>query len=1082
MKGIRQGFSLAVILTLSGAATAQQAPTWAKDVKPFLAKYCLECHKGAKGKGGLDVSTHESFLKGGISFPGFEPGKPDESFALKLTEHKAKPIMPPSKSKQPTADEKKMFRAWIVAGGKADGTEKKTSLPDIKPKTGAPAPISALAYRPDGKLLAAGGYREVVLLDPRKQEITAKLGEQSAAVTALAFANEGHRLAVASGSTGTAGEIRLYTATNGQIDPKPERVWIAHGDIIYDLTFSPDGKVLASTGYDRLIKLWNVASGNEIRTLKDHSDTVYGLAFSPDGKLLASAAADRAVKVWDIASGRRLYTLADATDWVYAVAWSPDGKHLAAAGVDRSIRVWEVDAESGRLVRSAFAHEGPVIRLVYSGDGAVLYSLSEDRSIKAWEAAKLTEKKVYAKQPETVLALAVSPDHAQLALGRYDGALVLLDEPTGKVQGQPLPKAAKQPSDRFEPLNKKPGNDTPATAQLIELSATIVGAIDRAGAVDFYRFEAKTNQEVGVQAVVADAKTFDPIVQLTDEAGKLLAEGPGLLGHVCRQPGTCYLSIRDREFRGGGLGYRLNVGEVPVVTAVFPLGLQRGSEGGVDLLGVNLGDTRSVMVQVPANAAVGSRIPLAVKTPHGPPLGNVSVAVGEFPGPMPGSVGAPPIRGRLPVPGTADGAIRASTPDDKQESADYWQFAAKKGERLVVEVEARRLGTQLDSFIEILDARDQPVARATLRCVARTYSTFRDHDSQTPGIRLETWNELATDDYLYVGSELMRIQALPRHPDDDCRFFSVNNQRVGFLDTTPTHHPQGAPMYKVSLHPPGTTFPPNGFPVVTLFYRNDDGGAAYGKDSRLFFDPPETGDYRVRVSDARGQGGKQHGYRLTVRPPRPNFQLRFSPTSPTVWRGGAVPITVTADRIDGFDGPIEIRPENLPPGFSAPRTSISAGETTTAFALFAEANAPEPDKSPNLKLIGAASIAEREVLAEATGSKPQLAPPGEIVATVEKDEISVQPGKSVKLTVNIERRNGFKGRVPLDVRGLPHGVRVLDIGLNGILITEAVSSRTLEIYCEPWVKPTEHPFVVLGRREGKNTEHAAKSVLLKVVK
>ena len=94
----------------------------------------------------------------------------------------------------------------------------------------------------------------------------------------------------------------------------------------------------------------------------------------------------------------------------------------------------------------------------------------------------------------------------------------------------------------------------------------------------------------------------------------------------------------------------------------------------------------------------------------------------------------------------------------------------------------------------------------------------------------------------------------------------------------------------------------------------------------------------------------------------------------------------------------------------------------------------------------------------------------------------MQPGKSAKLTVQIERRNGFKGRVPLDVRGLPHGVRVLDIGLNGILVTDKDSARTLEIYCEPWVKPTEHPFVVLGRREGKNTEHAARSVLLKVVK
>ena len=70
--------------------------------------------------------------------------------------------------------------------------------------------------------------------------------------------------------------------------------------------------------------------------------------------------------------------------------------------------------------------------------------------------------------------------------------------------------------------------------------------------------------------------------------------------------------------------------------------------------------------------------------------------------------------------------------------------------------------------------------------------------------------------------------------------------------------------------------------------------------------------------------------------------------------------------------------------------------------------------------------------------------------------------------------------MPLEVQGLPHGVRVLDIGLNGILITRAETTRTFVLYAEPWVKPMNHPFVVLAKREGKNTEHAAKSVLLKV--
>src|SRR5262245_52489932 len=137
------------ILVCTGSSAAEP-PSFAKDIKPFLSKYCLECHQGTKPKGGLDVSTYQKFLTGGISFPGFIPGKPDESFAVTLVEGKTKPVMPPKKSKQPTDDEKKLLRAWIAAGAKDDsGTASAVKLPDIKSKIAAAPPVAALAYRPD---------------------------------------------------------------------------------------------------------------------------------------------------------------------------------------------------------------------------------------------------------------------------------------------------------------------------------------------------------------------------------------------------------------------------------------------------------------------------------------------------------------------------------------------------------------------------------------------------------------------------------------------------------------------------------------------------------------------------------------------------------------------------------------------------------------------------------------------------------------------------------------------------------------------------------------------------------------------
>ena len=149
--------------------------------------------------------------------------------------------------------------------------------------------------------------------------------------------------------------------------------------------------------------------------------------------------------------------------------------------------------------------------------------------------------------------------------------------------------------------------------------------------------------------------------------------------------------------------------------------------------------------------------------------------------------------------------------------------------------------------------------------------------------------------------------------------------------------------------------------------------------------------------------------------------------------------------------------------------------------LAADATAANPPpKAPPLKVVARATIDGREVVRQATGGLPKVIEGGDVVTATGQSEVTVRPGGEARLTVTVGRRNGFTGRIPLDVRGLPHGVRVLDIGLNGILITEQESTRTIALYAEPWVQPTAHPFVVLARRESTGTEHAARSVLLRV--
>ena len=394
-------YPLLLVLLLASVASAEEAPSYAKQIRPFLGRYCVECHPGNDPDGGLSLDTYKGLMAGGDHGAVLVPGKPDLSRLVGMVEGKTGPRMPPKKAKQPKKEELALLRAWIAAGARDDSGKVGVLLPAILPRRKLAAPVAALAYSPDGKTLAAGGQHEVLLLDGGNGNARARLVGQKGKVTALAFSASGQLLAVGSGS-----EIRLYQAdTGGWTAAAPVPLLTGHTDVIYALAFSPDGKMLASCGYDRLVKLWDATTGKLLRDLKDHSDAVYGLAFSPDGKLLASAAADRAVKVWDVTTGIRLYTLGEATDWVYAVAWSPDGRHLAAGGVDRSIRIWAVNRTGGRVVRSAFAHEGPVTRLVYSRDGLTLYSLGEDRRCKAWDAGRLVERKIYDLQLETPLAL-----------------------------------------------------------------------------------------------------------------------------------------------------------------------------------------------------------------------------------------------------------------------------------------------------------------------------------------------------------------------------------------------------------------------------------------------------------------------------------------------------------------------------------------------------------------------------------------------------------------------------------------------------------------------------------------------------
>src|SRR5579872_721635 len=596
-------------------------------------------------------------------------------------------------------------------------------------------------------------------------------------------------------------------------------------------------------------------------------------------------------------------------------------------------------------------------------------------------------------------------------------------------------------------------NDTPEEAFESYLPTILVGTISKPGDVDYYKIKVKDGEQLVFQNSGRElGSSLQPVVGIYDDGQSLLKEfgddggrDTSTFAYTFAKGGTYYIRVSDYEESGnGGHFYRIKVSRFPLAVAAFPLGLQKGKTADVHLTGYNLGAGKVEVKGEPSPEDMRAVI-FRPQAPKGPAFNRVKLALGAEPEvPASGSNTSLAQAQTITVPVTVNGKLEGAE--------NYYRFHARKGEKLVFEVNANRLGSPLDSLLEILDAEGAPIERATIRCVLETSTTLADRDSSDRGIRITSPTGFAAGDYMMIGSEIIRVEAMPRSPDDDFIFTGFGSQRLAYLDTTPEAHPMDQAVYKVQIYPPGAHFTPNGLPVAHLLFRNDDGGPGYGKDSLLHFTAPADADYIVRIRDVRKATGAGYTYRLTVRQPSPDFMLTVSPRNPNVPLGGRVPVTVTALRLDDFDGPIEVSLKDIPPGLHATNGVIGAGQTSTTLLVSADDNA-KIDRSVALDVVGLTrlydQLAERWANTEDKLNIISLMPKPDIVMMAETKEVTLEPGGTAEVEVAIQRNNEYGGRVPVEVRNLPPGVRVLDVGLNGVLITETESRRKFVLAALP---------------------------------
>ena len=226
------------------------------------------------------------------------------------------------------------------------------------------------------------------------------------------YSPDGTRFAVAS----TIGIWLYNTETYQEV-----ALFTGHTEEVLSLAFSPDGKTLASGGYDKTVRLWNVLTSENIRTLTGHGSSV---AFSPDGFALASGSSGDTITVGDVTTGEHKWTLTGHKHANKTVVFSPDGETFASSGF-QTIRLW--DAVTGEHKRALTGHAERVSSVAFSPDGKTLASGSWDQTVRLWDVATGKHKATLTGHTDMIMSVTFSADGRTLASGGMDCTVLLWD-------------------------------------------------------------------------------------------------------------------------------------------------------------------------------------------------------------------------------------------------------------------------------------------------------------------------------------------------------------------------------------------------------------------------------------------------------------------------------------------------------------------------------------------------------------------------------------------------------------------------------------------------------------------------------
>lgn len=330
-------------------------------IAPIFHNRCVACHNIRNAQGRYNMANFDAMVSESESGHAISPGQADLSLLVQMIEDGSMPY----DADPLTAEEITLVRRWVDLGARIEVDADRNAplirlMPRAKhpepPKTySTPIPVTALAISNDGKTLASSGYHEVLLwslADDGSARLSTRIANVAQRVHGLAFHPTENWLAVASGTPGQLGEVKLFDWQSGDVIAD----LLVSEDEMFDVAFSLDGKRLASCGADGAIAIFDRNDSGTWRSMiiEDHADWVNAIAWSPDGTKLVSASRDKTSKVFDAVTGKLMITFNGHEQNVSDAVFASDGKRIASSGDDFKVRVWTIDdAKQERDIKAA---------------------------------------------------------------------------------------------------------------------------------------------------------------------------------------------------------------------------------------------------------------------------------------------------------------------------------------------------------------------------------------------------------------------------------------------------------------------------------------------------------------------------------------------------------------------------------------------------------------------------------------------------------------------------------------------------------------------------------------------------------